>query len=114
MTTDAEHIAANTGFSIEEISAVKRYVFTDEHNLGDGKPRRFDASYEMAQSWQRLIEGKDIKTHDLTLLKHEMLEMQLVKDGLSQAEAHISASKAYNYGKEAAEFYGATEKNRKK
>lgn len=111
MTTDCERISKNTGYTKDEIQAVKKFVFMDEHDLGDGI-RRFDPSYEMAQSWQRLIDGSDIKRHDLTLLKHEMMEKRLMDTGLSQDEAHIITSKTYNYQKEADEFYAAVRKNR--
>lgn len=105
MTTDVKHIAENTGFSEEEIQGIKNFVFFDSHELGDGTPRRFDVSYEMAESWQRLIEGKDIQPHDVTLLKHERMEKALMENGISQEEAHIIASNSFNYGKEEYEFY---------
>lgn len=64
----------------------------------------------MAQTWQRLIDDRDIQQHDLTLLKHEEMERRLISQGYSQDEAHILASKEYNYAKEAAEFYGKIKK----
>lgn len=51
----------------------------------------------MAQSWQRLIEGKNIKDQDIILLNHEYLELTLMQCGLTQNEAHIIASKKYNF-----------------
>lgn len=59
MKTDAERIEKNTGWEKEKIAEIKNHVFIQEHDLLDGH-RRFDPSFEMAQSWQRLIEGKDI------------------------------------------------------
>lgn len=73
--------------------------------IGDGKIERFAPSYEMAESWQRLIDGKDIKNHDLTLLKHEIMENKLMNEGYSQNQAHTITSKKYNYAKEAYEYY---------
>lgn len=58
----------------------------------------------MAESWRRLQEGKP-EPHDITLLKHEMMEKSLMTKGLSQADAHIASSKVYNYSKEAGAFY---------
>lgn len=54
--TDAIRIAQNTGFRAQDIQAIKDYIFVEEHDLVDGH-RRFYEDYEMAQSWQRLIEG---------------------------------------------------------
>lgn len=96
MKTDAERIAKNTGWEKEKITEIKNHVFIQEHDLLDGH-RRFDPSFEMAQSWQRLIEGKDIRECDLVLLKHEYLELTLMKKGYSQNDAHIIASKKYDY-----------------
>lgn len=42
----------------------------------------------------------NIKEHDLILLKHEIFENDLIKKGLTQDEAHKTASKKYNYNYE--------------
>ena len=110
MTTDVKRIAENTGFSEQEILEIKSFIFEETHDLGYDEPIRFFPSYEMAQSWQRLIDGKNIKPHDITLLYHELLERQLMLEGLSQEEAHIKASKEFNYNTEADEYYGSLEK----
>jgi hypothetical protein len=84
---------------------VKNYLFLDVHELADGI-RRFDVSFEIAESWRRLaFDPKNIKNHDLTLLNHELLELRLVSDGIPQDEAHLIASKKYNYSRESYEFY---------
>ena len=57
MKTDTTHIAASTGISKDKIDKIKEHIFVKEHNLVNGR-RRFDPSYDMAQSWQRLINGK--------------------------------------------------------
>lgn len=114
MTTDAERIADNTGYSKEEILNVKKYVFEDKHDLGEAEPERFYPSYEMAESWQRLIDGKNIQQHDLTLINHELYEKKLVDSGLSQKEAHEEAEKIYNYKKESDEYYANIEKHKKR
>lgn len=113
MTTDVKRIAENTGFSEQEILEIKSFIFEETHDLGYDEPIRFFPSYEMAQSWQRLIDGKNIKPHDITLLYHELLERQLMLEGLSQEEAHIKASKEFNYNTEADEYYGSLEKHPK-
>ena len=71
---------------------------TKEHDLISGK-HRFDPSYDMAQSWQRLISGKGIQEKDIVLLKHEYAELRYMERGLTQNQAHIKASKRYNYAK---------------
>lgn len=109
MKTDVQKIAKTTGYSEKEIQAVKNYIFVEEHDLGDSGIRRFDPDYMMAESWQRLIEGRP-EPHDLTMIHHEIMERRLVRDGMSQDKAHIKASAKYNYSKEAEEFYGKIEK----
>ena len=110
--SDCPKIAKNTGFSIDDVTSIKNYLFVEEHDLSDGH-RQFDADYMIAQSWQRLIEGKQIKPHDITLLKHEKLELNLVRKGVPQDEAHLTASKKHNYRKEAEEYYASLKKHRK-
>ena len=89
MKTDVLRIAQNTGYSERTISRIKQFIFLETHDLGDGKIERFAACYEMAESWQRLIDGRNIQKHDLTLLKHEIMERKLMLKGLSQHDAHI-------------------------
>ncbi|MBQ7003360.1 MAG: phage minor capsid protein [Oscillospiraceae bacterium] len=113
MTTDVKRISENTGYSEELIQSIKDFVFNEKHDLGD-KFDYFVPDYKMAESWQRLIDGKDIKPHDLTLLKHEKMERELMASGYTQEEAHLITSKTYNYAKEAEEYYDQIEKHRKK
>ncbi len=108
MTTDVKKIAETTGYSVEEIQAIKNYIFIDAHELTDGF-RRFDSDYMMGESWRRLIAGTP-EPHDLTLIRHEIMERKLVNEGFTQDEAHRITSKTYNYGKEAEEFYGNIKK----
>lgn len=110
--TDASKIAQNTGYSKEFIQEIKDYLFVDEHVLA-GKTKRFDPSFEIAQSWERLFQNK-IEPHDLTLLKHEELERRLVFEGYSQDDAHRIASEKHNYPKEADEYYALLEKRKKR
>lgn len=98
MSSDINKIANTTGWKRESIEKIKKHIFITEHDLGNGYPERFASSYDMAQSWQRLINGKP-KELDLILLKHEYLELSLMKRGSSQYEAHIIASKKHNYAK---------------
>lgn len=104
-TTDVERIAKATGFSIEEIDGIKHFLFIDVHDLGEGEVRRFDPNFMIAESWQRLADGKPLP-HDITLIRHELLEMELMETGMTQDEAHRMASKKYNYSEEADKYYG--------
>lgn len=106
MTTDVKRIAKNTGYPIEAIQQIKNYLFMEAHDL-EGGVKKFSPCLEIAQSWQRLMskDKKDIKPHDLILIAHEVYESNLVKSGMSQDDAHIEASKHYNYAKAAGEFY---------
>ena len=114
MKTDVNRISENTGYDKETIQSIKDFIFMNKHDLGDGKYDYFYPSFEMAQSWQRLIDGKNIQPHDITLIKHEVMERDLMRAGLSQDEAHRLTSKTYNYQKESEEYYVNIEKNKKK
>lgn len=114
MKTDISNISRNTGFSEAEISQIKNHVFIDEHDLGGDVPERFYPNYAMSQSWQRLIDGKNIQKHDITLLNHEKMESELMKQNYSQKEAHELTEKVYNYAKESREYYAEINKHRQK
>ncbi len=109
MKTDVAKIAAVTGISEAEVQSVKDFIFLEKHDLGGEKLEYFEPDYMMAESWQRLIEGNP-EQHDITLLRHEVLEKELMGKGLSQKVAHLQASKKYNYSKEAGEYYARIKK----
>lgn len=116
-STDARKIAENLGKNESDIQKIKAYLF-ENNSLFDpdtGSWRRFDPDCAIAQSWQRLMIGKDIKPHDRTLVEHELLEMQIKRDnpGIEHRKAHELAAKKYDYGKEAEEYYGNLEKHKK-
>lgn len=110
MNTDVSRIAKNTGFDEKAIEEIKDFIFNQKHDLGGSEPEYFYPNYEMSQSWQRLIDGKNIQKHDLTLLKHEATERELMKQGYSQEEAHKVAEAKYNYSKESEEYYAEIDK----
>lgn len=59
----------------------------------------------MSESFRRILEGKDIKPHDITMLNHEKLELELMKKyNMLYEDAHSIAEKEYNYKKELDEF----------
>ena len=112
MTTDVVKISKATGISEKEIQDIKNYIFLEKHDLGGEEKEYFAPDYMMAESWQRLMSGKPEK-HDITLLKHEIMEKKLMQSGMSQEKAHIETSKVYNYSKEAGEFYAKIKKYKK-
>jgi len=72
--------------------------FFSKYALGEDEPRRFDPDYDIAVSWQRLIEGKNIQEMDRVLLNHELMESRLMNtQGLSYRDAHEMATELYNY-----------------
>ena len=114
MKTDCANISKNTGIPEKDIRIVKSFIFEETHDLGGTSPKRFEPSYRMAESWRRLIDGKNIKPHDLTLLKHEIMERNLINKGYSQEEAHIITSLKYNYKMESDAYYAKINKHKKR
>jgi hypothetical protein len=99
-TGDIEKIAKNTGFSTDDIKKVKEHIFINEYDLGWKNPSRFDPDYDMTVSWQRLTDGKNIQEMDLVMLKHELMEYELMLEKrLSYREAHEITELKYDYSK---------------
>lgn len=106
--TDVDNIVRNTGFSREQIRIVKAYIFEIDHVMYKGIGR-LDADLAIAESWRRLAEknGRHILAHDILLLRHELYEIDLLiqNNKLSQQEAHLLATQAFNYQEESDRFY---------
>lgn len=115
-STDAKKIAKNLGKEEPDIKKIKVYLFEDKslYDPDTKSYRRFDPDCAIAQSWQRLMNGKDIKKHDRTLIEHELLEMRIKKEnpGIEHLEAHRLAASKFNYPKEAGEYYGNLKKHK--
>ena len=71
-------LAKNSGMSKKAISKIFDHVFITEHDSDDGR-HTFIPDYYMVESFRRLSEGKNIQPHDIILLKHEWLELSLMK-----------------------------------
>ncbi|EGT3787227.1 phage head morphogenesis protein [Clostridioides difficile] len=98
-TSDIKAIARNTGYSEKVIQDIKNHVFINKYNLYGGY-KSFDPSYDMAISWQKLIEGKDIRKCDIILLKHERLEKFLMdRYNYDYKKAHGLVVRKYDYEK---------------
>jgi len=96
-TGDVESIAKNTGFSVDDVKLIKEHIFFNKYDLGGKTPMQFAPDYDMAVSWQRLIDGKNIQEMDIVLLNHELMEYHLMKQGILYKDAHKIAEKTYNY-----------------
>lgn len=116
-STDSKKIADNLGKEESDIRKIKAYLFEDDSLIDPdtGESRQFDPDCAIAQSWQRLMNGKDIKLHDKTLIEHELLEMKIKQEnpGIDHVKAHELATEKYNYPKEALEYYGNLKKHKK-
>lgn len=98
-------ISKNGGVSENAAKNIYEHVFINEHTFSDGSVRRFDADYDMSESFRRILEGKNIMPHDITMLKHENLELNLMKKyNMVYEDAHELAELKYNYKKELDEF----------
>lgn len=90
-------IANNTGFNVKTIEKVYDHIFINKYELDNGI-ENFAPDYDMAQSWQRLREGKNIKEHDIIMIKHERLEYELMnRYNKKYREAHNLTETRYNY-----------------
>jgi len=92
-------VARNSGFDETDVSKIFAHVFELEHLFSDGSIHKFHTDYDMAQSWIRLREGKNIQAHDIILLKHEQMEAEIMgTDTTVPYElAHEEVSKVYDY-----------------
>ena len=92
-------VARNSGFSEDDVSKVFAHIFEREHLFSDGSIHKFDTDFDMAQSWIRLREGKNIQPHDILLLKHELMEAEIMGTGttIPYEPTHDKVSETYNY-----------------
>ncbi len=98
--SDIQAIVKNTGFSIEDVTAIRNHVFIEEHDFEDGGRGRFDCDINIALAWQRLEQG-NFTDLDILLLNHELEELTIMKStGYYYEKAHELANKKYNWQKE--------------
>lgn len=91
-------VARNSGFLPSDVEKIYNHIFINEHDLEQGR-QRFDPNYDMAESWRRLTEvgGKNVQKHDLVMLHHELMELNLMAKGMSYDDAHEKTNEIYNY-----------------
>jgi hypothetical protein len=95
--SDVKNIAANVNWPENVVRGIKRHVFLEEHNLDGVGVGRFVPDYEIAQAWDRLIQGNQTEL-DVLLLNHERLELRLMRRyGWDAEAAHIAANTRYNW-----------------
>ena len=110
---DVYKIAEYTGYTPEQILRVKNFLFIETHILSSGI-HRFDPSFEIAETWQRLSDMHEyVQPHDKLLIPHELMEMELINKGMSQDEAHEKTSGTYDYPGESNKFYEELQTQRK-
>ena len=98
--TDVASIAKNIGWKEESIRKIKNHLFINKHDLGGEEKETFYPSYDIAVSWQNLTDGKNISEKDIILLKHEYLELTIMKvKNIPYAPAHKIAEEKHNYKK---------------
>lgn len=98
-STDVKHISESTPFKESAVEEIKQHMFFKEHKFADGTMKRFDSSFEQAQAWDRLSQGKGTAT-DLILLKHEYVELtQMRLHGYDYETAHARANEKYDWAK---------------
>ncbi len=95
-------VAKHSKLTEEEVGKIFNHVFITEHWISelDGSGlelRPFYADMPMAESWERLRTGINIQEHDILMLKHELLELEYMKKGMSTNAAHELANEKYNY-----------------
>ena len=99
-------ISKNIGKSENYVKKVIDHVFVNKYNLSTGY-ETFLPDYEIAESFRRIREGKNILPHDITMMKHEHLECGLMnKLGYKYDLAHDITNRKYNYQKEVREYEG--------
>lgn len=91
-------ISKNGDVSKETARNIYEHVFINEHTFENGMVKRFDPDYDMSESFRRILEGNNIKLHDIIMLKHENLELNLMKKyNMSYEDAHALTDRKYNY-----------------
>lgn len=103
-------ISKNSGSGAEYVSKMYDHLFINKYDLDKGHTH-FDPDYYIAESVQRLREGKNIQNHDRVLIYHEAMEYDLMNvEGLGYEAAHELASRAFNYQKELDRWLDENEK----
>lgn len=101
-------ISKNVDLSRAKVEAAINHLFFSKHYLEKGYAY-FDEDYDIAETIQRLRDGRNIQPHDLILIKHEALEADYMSNGMPFDEAHSKAESKYNYALALREFLEAND-----
>lgn len=103
---EVKAVAQNSGMSEVDVKKIYNHIYVNKHLFQDGTIHLFEPDYEMAQSWQRLRNNSQIQPHDITLLKHELAEYNVMGESLDIAyePVHNEVVKTYNYQKELIQY----------
>ena len=103
---EVKAVAQSSGMDEVDVKKIYDHIYINQHLFQDGTIRLFDPDYEMAQSWQRLRNNNHIQPHDITLLKHELAEYNIMGEKLDIAyePVHNEVAKTYNYQKELIQY----------
>lgn len=103
---EVKAVAQNSGMDEVDVKKIYDHIYINQHLFQDGTIHLFDPDYEMAQSWQRLRNNNHIQPHDITLLKHELAEYNVMGKNLDIAyePVHNEVVKTYNYQKELIQY----------
>lgn len=103
---EVKAVAQNSGMDEVDVKKIYDHIYINQHLFQDGTIHLFDPDYEMAQSWQRLRNNNHIQPHDITLLKHELAEYNVMGENLDIAyePVHNEVVKTYNYQKELIQY----------
>lgn len=107
--SDVKRVAKHSGMKRRDVRKVYNHMFINEYDLIGGK-KRFDPDIDMAESWQRLFLGKNVQEHDIIMLRHELMEWQLMnKKGLPYREAHKKTNGTWNFEQALEEYKDSLE-----
>ena len=90
-------VAVNADADIASVEKMYAHLFVNKYLLDEGY-KSFDPDYDIAQSLQRLRDGKNVQEHDRILIQHEAMEYDLMNSkGMSYEEAHNITNEFFNY-----------------
>lgn len=97
---DVKAISENTGFSYDDVMAIKKHIMIEEHLFKDGTIRKFDPDIDQALAWKRMMNGNPRDT-DILLLNHELRELKYIRETNCDYEtAHAFSTEKYDWNAE--------------
>ena len=116
MKTDIARIARNTKFTFDQIQIAKSYIFNSKREIPElHQSRPIDPSFEVAETWRRLIAGKGyIQPHDILFLRMVLFEFFMFAQSIPQNLARYNAAFIYDYQTACRKYYKKLMARRKK